>query len=86
MEARITAEMLDALKQTLEIPDNLAAAADAAVAHEDQFLLRLTEDEAMAMVEMCQWYIKKDPDTGELTPKAKLFNAIVDAIDEADLN
>ena len=51
----------------------------------DGFLVKLTEDEAIAMVEMCQWYIKKDPDTGELTPKAKLFSAMVDAIDDANL-
>ncbi len=85
MEARLTEEMLTALKETAEIPDNLVSAADAAVQDGDGFLIKLTEDEAIAMVEMCQWYIKKDPDTGELTPKAKLFSEMVDAIDEANV-
>jgi len=85
MQARLTAEMLTTLKETAEIPDNLVNAADAAVEDGDGFLVELTEDDAIAMVEMCQWYIKKDPDTGELTPKARLFSDMVDAIDEANL-
>ncbi len=85
MQAKLTAEMLTTLKETAEIPDNLVSAAEAAVQDGDGFLIELTEDEAIVMVEMCQWYIKKDPDTGELTPKAKLFSGMVDAIDDANL-
>ena len=85
MQAKLTADMLTALKKTAEIPDNVVTAAEAAVQEGDGFIIRLTEDEAIAMVEMCQWYIKKDPDTGELTPKARLFSDMVDAIDEANL-
>jgi hypothetical protein len=34
----------------------------------------------MAMTELCQWYIKKDPATGQLGPKAVLFDSIVRAV------
>jgi len=37
----------------------------------------------MALTEMCQRYIRKDPTTGQLNDKARMFQAIVDAIDEA---
>jgi len=86
MQVRMTAEMLDALKQTPELPEDQAASLSAAEPHGDAFLVRLSDDEAMAMAEMCQWYIKADPETGELTPKARLFDSIVEAIDEAQFN
>ena len=85
MQAKLTPEMLTALRETAEIPDTLASAAQAAVEDGDGFLINLTEDDAIAMVEMCQWYIKKDPVTGELTPKAQLFSNMVDAIDDANM-
>lgn len=86
MQVLMTAEMLDALKQTPELPEDQAASLNAAEQHGNAFLVKLTDDEAMALVEMCQWYIKADPDTGELTPKARLYDSIVDAIDEAQFN
>ena len=47
------------------------------------FVVTLTEDEAMALSEMCQWYIRRDPATGALGEQARLFDAIVTAIDDA---
>ncbi len=85
MDVRISAEMLDALRNTSEIPDNLLAAVNSASAVDADFVLRLNEDESMAMTEMCEWYITKDSATGELTEKAKIFDGIVRAIYEADL-
>jgi hypothetical protein len=32
---------------------------------------------------MCQWYIKKDPATGTLGPKALVFDGIVRAVYKA---
>ena len=38
----------------------------------------------MAMEEMCQWYVQKDPDTGDLSKKGELFNSIIDVLYETD--
>ena len=84
MQVRMTAAQIDALKATAELPDNLVNRVRAAKADGDGFMVTLNEDEAMAMTEMCQWYIKKDPATGELGPKATLFNAIVRAVYAAE--
>ena len=85
MDVRISAEMLDALRNTSELPDNLLAVVNNASTADDDFILQLDEDESMALTEMCEWYITKDPATGELTEKAKIFDGIVRAIYEADL-
>ena len=82
MQVQMTSEMLEALRNTPEIPDNLRRRVDGARQEANVFAVTLSDDEAMAMVEMCQWYIQSD-ESGELTPKAALFDAIVTAIDEA---
>ena len=85
MEVRLSEDMLEAVRTTPEIPDNLVACVDAAVADGDDFLLTLDDDEQMAMTEMCEWYVRKDPDSGELTAQGRLFNAIVQALIDADM-
>lgn len=85
MDVRMTEEMLVALKATPEMPDNLRACVDAAEADADGFLVTLDEDEQMALTELCEWYVRKDPDSGELTKQGKLFDDIVQAIIDADL-
>ncbi len=82
MQVQMTSEMLEALRNTPEIPDNLRRRVDGARQEGSVFAVTLSDDEAMAMVEMCQWYIQRD-ESGELTQKAALFDAIVTAIDEA---
>jgi hypothetical protein len=84
MEVHVTEAMLDALRQVAEIPDNLLARVNAARRDGDRYLMVLNEDEAMAMTEMCQWYIRKDPTTGQLGEQARLFEGIVNAIDHAE--
>jgi hypothetical protein len=86
MKARMTAEMVAELKRTAELPEDLLAALNAAQTQDDTFLVGLSDDEAMELVEMCQWYIKRDRATGELDTKAKLFDSIVAAIDNAQLD
>jgi hypothetical protein len=76
--------MLAALRETPEIPDNLLARVSAARQDGGMSVITLSEDEAMAMTEMCQWYIRKDPATGQLNEKAKTFEAIVNAIYDAE--
>ena len=83
MNVRLTEPMLAALREAPEVPDNLLARVNGARLDGAQRVMTLSEDEAMAMTEMCQWYIRKDPKTGQLNEKARLFQAIVDAIDQA---
>lgn len=85
MDVRVTHDMLEALRETPEIPDNLLACVNGAMVDGGGFVLELDGDEAMAMTEMCEWYIRKDPVSGKLTDKAKLFDGIVQAIYDADL-
>ena len=80
MLVRLTPQMIDALKSTPEIPDNLKHCVAATKQNGDSLSVEIDEDEAMAMTEMCQWYIKKDPATGKLGPKAMVFDGIVRAI------
>lgn len=80
MQVRLTRPMLEALKAAPDIPDYLVKQVNGAVAQGDAFQLSLDDDQAMAMTEMCQWYIRKDPATGKLGPKAEVFDAIVRSI------
>ena len=81
---RLTEPMLSALRQVPEIPDNLLARVNAARTDGGGLVMALNEDEAMAMTEMCQWYIRKDPTTGQLSEQARKFEGIVNAIYEAE--
>jgi hypothetical protein len=80
MQVRMSPPMIAALKSTPEIPDNLVRCVASAQKNGDGFTVEMDEDEAMAMTEMCQWYIKKDPATGQYGEKAQVFDAIVRAI------
>ncbi len=84
MEVRLTNELFETFKATPEIPDNIAARIEAATLEGDDHILSINDDERMAIEEMCQWHVIKDPQTGELTPKAIRFNSIIDAIYDAD--
>ncbi|MBI4502395.1 MAG: hypothetical protein HY700_14695 [Gemmatimonadetes bacterium] len=83
MQVSMTRPMIEALKSTPEIPDNLMRCVTAAKGDGGGYSVEMNEDEAMAMTEMCQWYIKKDPATGTFGPKAEVFDAIVRAIYKA---
>jgi hypothetical protein len=83
MRVHLTEPMRTALRETAEIPDNLLACVNGAVRDGDALVMTLSEDEAMAMSELCQWYIRRDPSTGTLGEHAKLFEAIVNAIYDA---
>ena len=76
----MTEIMVKALTSTPEIPDNLLACLRGAEADGDILLVDLGEDERMAMTEMCEWYVRTDPDTGKLTEQGKLFESIIQAI------
>ena len=84
MNVRLTEPMLTALRQVPEIPDNLLARVSAARQDGGAFVMALNQDEAMAMTEMCQWYIRKDPTTGQLGEQAKVFEGVVNVIYQAE--
>lgn len=85
MEVRMTEQMITALRETPEIPDNLKAALEQASPGGGAYLVPLDADQRMAMTEMCEWYVRSDPDTGELTEQGRLFDSIIQAIVDADL-
>jgi len=83
MQIRLSEPMLAVLREAPEIPDNLLTRVNGARQDGAEWIVSVSDDEAMAMIEMCQWSIRKDPKTGQLNEKARLFQAIVDAIDRA---
>lgn len=85
MELRLNEEMIAALRETPELPDNLSACIEAAHAESDSFVVTVDDDEQMALTELCEWYVRKDPETGELTKQGRIFDAIVQLIIDADL-
>jgi hypothetical protein len=85
MEVRLTQQMLTAVKETPELPDNLRARVSNAKADGDKFVLTLDQDERMAMTEVCEWYVRTNPDSGDLTEQGRLFDDIIQAIIDADL-
>jgi len=84
MQVQLTKAMIEALRAAPDLPENLVKRAAGATPRGEGFLLTLDEDEAMAMTEMCQWYIRKDPVTGRLGTKAEVFDAIVRSIYAAE--
>ncbi len=85
MEVRLTQKMLTAVRGTPELPDNLRRRVDDAKPDGDVFVVTLDDDERVAMTEMCEWYVRTDPDSGDLTEQGRLFDEIIQAIIDADL-
>jgi hypothetical protein len=83
MDVAITQATVDALKRLGHVPDSLKQRLDAIAPAGDEFVLKLTDDDAMALAELVQWHIKTDPATGELTPESLPYQALVEQIDEA---
>lgn len=81
----MTEIMVKALTETPEIPDNLLTCLRGAETDGDMLLVDLGQDERMALTEVCEWYVRSDPDTGNLTEQGKLFESIIQAIIAADL-
>ena len=86
MDVRLTSELFEAFKAIPEIPDYIAVKIEGSTRDGDVHVISITEDERMVVEEMCQWHVLKDPTTGELTPKAVLYDSIINAIYDADLS
>ena len=85
MEVPLTQKMLTAVRETPELPDTLRRRVDDAKPDGDVFVVTLDDDERVAMTEMCEWYVRTDPDSGDLTEQGRLFDEIIQAIIDADL-
>lgn len=80
----ITQDIVDALK-TLDhnVPDGLLARIAAVTPAAGGFVLKLSEDEAMALAELVQWQIMDDPATGKPSAVSAPFKELIRLIDEA---
>ncbi len=58
MELRLDEEMMAALREIPELPDNLSACIDDARAESDVFVVTVDDDEQMALTELCEWYVR----------------------------
>ena len=85
MDVRLSGKLYDTLVSTPELPEHIAAGLATAAEEGDGRIIVVDEEARMTLEEMCQWHIMKDPDTGELTEKAMLYDEIINAIYDADL-
>jgi hypothetical protein len=85
MQARLTQAIVDALKTLKDVPDGLRSRFDAMTRSDGGHVLKLTEDEAMALVELLQWHIRTDPATAKPTKETAPLAELVRLIDEAQL-
>ena len=85
MQVRITQAIVDALKTLKDVPDSLRARFDAMARTEGGHVLKLSEDDAMALAELVQWHIRTDPATSKPTRETAPFAELVRLIDEAQI-
>ncbi len=84
MKIAIDQAIHDALKRIGHVPDNLKTRFDAiAPDGKGGYTLALSDDDATALAELVQWFIKTDPATGKPTPQSAPFNELIRRIDEA---
>ena len=84
MDVKITQAIVDALKKLHDVPDDLQKRFDAATpAGSGEFLIKLSEDQAMALGELLQWHIRTDPATGKPTAESAPYADLITRVDEA---
>lgn len=87
MKITIDQAIHDALKRIGDVPDNLRARLDGiAPAGAGGYTLTLSDDDATALAELVQWYIKTDPVTGKPSAQSAPFNELIRRIDEAQFS
>ena len=82
MDVQITQAIVDALRKMGHVPDTLKQRFDAITPAGDGFVLKLSDDDAMALAELVQWHIKTDPATGKATAETAPYEDLVARIDE----
>jgi len=83
MDVPVTQAIVDALKHLEHVPDSLARSLGSIARSGDGFVLKLSEDDAMALAELVQWHIKTDPATGKPTSASAPYDDLVRRLDEA---
>ena len=83
MQVRLTQAIVDALKTLKDVPDGLRSRFDAMTKNDGGHILKLTDDDAMALAELLQWHIRTDPATHKPTKETAPFADLVRLIDEA---
>jgi hypothetical protein len=83
MDVPISQAIVDALKHLTHVPDSLQRRLDAIARGGDGYVLKLSDDDAMALAELLQWHIKTDPATGKTTPETAPLDDLVRRLDEA---
>ncbi|MFI5213257.1 MAG: hypothetical protein ACHQU8_01845 [Gemmatimonadales bacterium] len=85
MQVRLTQPIVDALKTLTDVPDGLRSRFDAMTGSDGGHVLKLTDEDAMALAELVQWHIRTDPATHKPTKETAPFAELVRLIDEAQL-
>lgn len=85
MQVRLTQAIVDALRTLKDVPDGLRSRFDAMTKNDGGHILKLTDDEGMALAELLQWHIRTDPATARPTKETAPFAELVRLIDEAQL-
>ena len=83
MDVPITQPIVDALKHLSHVPESLQQRLDGIARAGDGYVLKLSEDDAMALAELMQWHIKTDPASGQPTPETAPYDDLVRRLDEA---
>lgn len=85
MQVRLTQAIVDALKTLKDVPDGLRSRFDAMTKNDGGHILKLTDDDAMALAELLQWHIRTDPATARPTKETAPYAELVRLIDEAQI-
>jgi hypothetical protein len=83
MQILITQSIKQALDGIGHVPDNLRQRFDAVTPAPGGYTLTLSEDDATALAELVQWYIKTDPATGKPTAATQPFSDLIGLVDAA---
>src|SRR6059036_3089450 len=79
MDLTVTRAQYDAVRGARHLPDVLTKVLDGATRRGDEYLLRLTYEDATALNELCAWNVHTDS-SGAVKPESQVFDELVRAI------
>jgi hypothetical protein len=79
MDLAVTRAQYDAIRGARHLPDVLRRVLDTALRRGDDYLLRLSYEEATALNELCAWNVHTDS-SGTVKPESRVFDELVRAI------
>ena len=79
MDLTVTRAQYDAVRSARHLPDVIKKVLDAVQRRGEEYLLRLTYEEATALNELCAWNVHTDA-SGAVTAESKVFDDLVKAI------